>query len=123
MYGELHGTSTARVATDRPARYAKQLVSHFGNHNDGHWSDDDARGDLSFVGEGEASENPKKAFEGKVHVSFVAAEQTLLIHIEGPERLIERFEQVVGKHLVRFGAKDGLHVQWRRSNGEAGTSQ
>lgn len=109
------GSSTARVATDRPARYAKQLVSHFSAHNDGHWDSNDGRGEFTFVGEGSGSENPKKAFDGKVHVGLVAAEAVLLIHVEGPAELIPRFEQVVGSHLERFGQKDGLEVSWRRS--------
>lgn len=114
MTGNVIESSTARVATDRPGRYAKQLVSHFGAHNDGHWSSNDNRGIITFVGEGDAAENPKKAFDGTVRVSLVAAESILLIHLEAPEALIPRFESVIGTHLERFGTKDGLAVQWRR---------
>lgn len=116
MTGSEHATSTARVATDRPARYAKQLVSHFGVHNRGHWSSDEGRGDFTIVGEGPDSENLKKAWDGKFHVGLVAAESVLLIHLEGPADLIPRFEQVVGSHLERFGEKDGLTVTWRRGS-------
>lgn len=123
MTGEVHATTTARVATARPARYAKQLVSHFSATNEGHWSSDDGRGNITFIGEGAEADNPKKAFDGRIQVSLVAAESTLLIHIEAPEGLIPRFEKVVGSHLVRFGAKDELVVTWRRSDGEPGSEQ
>lgn len=123
MTGEAFGNSTARVATERPARYAKQLVSHFGAHTEGHWSADEGRGTFSFIGEGAGAENPKRAYDGRVNVSLVTAETMLLIHVEGPDALIPRFEQVVGSHLVRFGAKDGLTVSWRRGNGEEGSTQ
>ncbi|MFE4967459.1 hypothetical protein [Streptomyces sp. NPDC056660] len=49
--------SAARVTTDRPARYAKQLAAH------------------------------------------------------------------LGRHLVRFGTRDELLVEWHRDNGEPGTTQ
>jgi hypothetical protein len=32
-------------------------------------------------------------------------------------------EDVVGRHLVRFGTKDELVVEWRRESGEPGTTQ
>lgn len=123
MSGESIGMSTARVVTDRPARYAKQLFSHFGRDTNGTWNTEEGRGTFAFIGEGRESENPKKAFDGRMNVSVVAAEATLLIHLEGPDPLIERFEEVVGSHLVRFGVKDQLSVTWRRGDGSKGTSQ
>lgn len=116
-------TATARVSTDRPARYAQQLVSHFGTHNEGHWSADEARGTFSFIGEGPDATNPQRQFEGRVNISLIAADATLLIHVEGPSELIPRFEEVVGSHLVRFGEKDNLTVSWRRGSSEDGSSQ
>jgi uncharacterized protein len=38
------------------------------------------------------------------------------------ERL-ELFEDVMGRHLVRFGSKDELVVEWHRDTGEPGTTQ
>ncbi len=32
-------------------------------------------------------------------------------------------EDVVGRHLVRFGSRDELQVRWVRSTGEPGTAQ
>lgn len=123
MTGADFGSSTARVATDRPGRYAKQLVSHLGGERGGHWSSEEERGDITFVGEGAHAENPRRAFDGTVRVNLVAADSVLLIHLEGPAELIPRFEGVVGSHLVRFAAKDGLSVSWRRGNGDVGTEQ
>ena len=37
-------SSRADVSTDRPGRYAKQLVSHLGRRNGGEWSDENGTG-------------------------------------------------------------------------------
>ena len=39
------------------------------------------------------------------------------MRIDGTADAVERFERVVGTHLVRFGARDGLAVQWQRGDG------
>ena len=36
---------------------------------------------------------------------------------------LDRLEDVVGRHLVRFGTKDELVVQWQRSDGTSGSRQ
>jgi hypothetical protein len=36
---------------------------------------------------------------------------------------VATYEDVVGRHLVRFGERDELQVQWVRSDGAAGTTQ
>jgi hypothetical protein len=36
---------------------------------------------------------------------------------------LARLEDVVGRHLLRFGARDELHVRWSRSDGQPGTEQ
>ena len=36
---------------------------------------------------------------------------------------LDRLEDVVGRHLVRFGTKDELVVQWQRSDGSPGSRQ
>ena len=35
---------------------------------------------------------------------------------------LDRFEDVIGRHLVRFGKRDELVVQWTRDDGTPGTS-
>ena len=93
-------TSRADVATDAPARYAKQLISHLGRKvpftedGDGAWSlaIDDARGRI-VVGDG-----------------------VLALHVEAPdEEMLGRLEHAFGNHLERFGARAGLSVDWHRS--------
>ena len=43
--------------------------------------------------------------------------------MEAEPEFLDRLEEVVGRHLVRFGTKDELVVEWRRDNGEPGSSQ
>jgi hypothetical protein len=102
------GTSTAVVTTDRPARYGKQLVAHLGRRNGGGWSDD---ADLGWIDLG----------DGRVEVAAVAG--GLSLRLAGPPEALERLEDVVGRHLVRFGAKDELVVAWTRPDGTSGSRQ
>jgi hypothetical protein len=97
--------SAAEVSTERPGRYAKQLVAHLGRRNGGEWSDEDELGWIAFA-------------DGRAAVSCGAA--TLHLRVEGPVELLPRLEDVVGRHLVRFGARDELVVRWVRSDGTAG---
>lgn len=41
--------STATVTTERPGRYAKQLVSHMSRKAQGTWSDKAAEGTITFT--------------------------------------------------------------------------
>ncbi len=97
--------SEARVETDRAARYAKQLASHLGRKVTAHWDAETARGELTF---------------GAGSATLLAEPQALLLTVEGPAESLPRLEDVVGRHLVRFGSKDELVVQWHRDNGEPG---
>jgi hypothetical protein len=99
-------TSTAAVLTDRPARYAKQLVSHLSRRATGEWSDDSGTGTITFTG-GAAT--------------LTAGEGVLELVVEGDD--LDRLEDVVGRHLVRFGARDELVVSWQRGDGTEGTQQ
>lgn len=97
--------SEARVATDRPHRYGKQLASHLGRRIDAAWDEDRGEGRLVFP-DGAAT---MKAEPG-----------ALALAIESGGENLERLEDVVGRHLVRFGAKDELVVSWQRDTGEQG---
>lgn len=104
----MNPTSTAAVATARPERYAKQLVAHMGRKVPAAW--DEARGTGS--------------------VSFPTAElvlgrgnEALLLELRAEPAELDRWEDVVGRHLVRFGTRDELIVSWRRADGSAGTTQ
>ncbi|RKE21417.1 DUF2218 domain-containing protein [Streptomyces sp. TLI_171] len=100
--------STARVTTDRPARYAKQLAAHMGRKITAEWSEETGRGTLAF---------------GAGRAELVAEEGALLLAVDGEAENLAQLEDVVGRHLVRFGTRDELVVAWQRENGEAGTVQ
>ncbi|MFJ4673634.1 DUF2218 domain-containing protein [Kitasatospora purpeofusca] len=97
--------SEARVATDRSARYAKQLAAHMGRKIKADWSEETGRGTLVF---------------GAGTATLEATPEALLLAVEGETENLPGLEDVVGRHLVRFGARDELVVEWRRDNGEAG---
>ncbi|MET8903423.1 Ldh family oxidoreductase [Streptomyces sp. NPDC004538] len=97
--------STARVATERPHRYAKQLVSHLGRRAETTWDEERGEGRLLFQdGVG----------------TLTAGDGALLLTVEAEGGSLERLETVVGRHLVRFGTKDELVVEWLRDGGEPG---
>jgi len=101
--------SEARVPTDRPHRYAKQLASHLSRRSRTSWDEDKGEGSIVFQG-GTGS--------------LTATEGALLLSIEADEAgHLALLEDVVGRHLVRFGTRDELVVAWQRDNGEPGTTQ
>ncbi|BFV57080.1 DUF2218 domain-containing protein [Kitasatospora sp. CMC57] len=97
--------SQARVATDRPARYGKQLAAHMGRKVQAEWCEEAGRGELVF---------------GAGTATLTAEPDALLLVVEGAEGDLPQLEDVVGRHLVRFGARDELVVEWHRDSGEAG---
>ncbi|WP_405019385.1 DUF2218 domain-containing protein [Kitasatospora sp. NBC_00070] len=97
--------SQARVATDRPARYGKQLAAHMSRKVQTDWSEETGRGELVF---------------GAGTATLTAEPGALLLVVEGEEANLPQLEDVVGRHLVRFGARDELVVEWHRDSGEAG---
>jgi len=102
------GRSDALVETARPARYGKQLVAHLGRRNGGEWSDGDERGFIVLAA-------------GRAELSCAAG--GLQLSIEGEPDDLARMEDVIGRHLVRFGTRDELHVRWSRDSGAPGTEQ
>jgi len=101
--------SEARVATDRPHRYAKQLASHLGRRSQTTWDEDSGEGSLLFQNGGKGS--------------LTATEGALLLTLETESEHLDLLEGVVGSHLVRFGSKDELVVEWTRDRGEPGSTQ
>ncbi|WP_053642954.1 DUF2218 domain-containing protein [Streptomyces sp. XY431] len=97
--------SEARVTTDRSARYAKQLAAHMGRKIKADWSEETGHGTLVF---------------GAGTATLEATPDALLLAVEGETENLPGLEDVVGRHLVRFGARDELVVEWRRDSGEAG---
>lgn len=102
--------SVAVVATDRPARYAKQLASHLGRRARTTWDDDTRRGTVAFGDDG----------DGAV---LTCRDDALVLELTASPAVVARLEDVLGRHLVRFGSRDELVVTWRRADGSAGTRQ
>jgi hypothetical protein len=100
--------SEARVATDRPHRYAKQLASHLGRRAETSWDEETGEGRL--------------VLQNGTGV-LTATEGALLLSVEAEAEHLARLEDVVGRHLVRFGNRDELVVEWRRDTGEPGSTQ
>jgi hypothetical protein avisC_04444 len=105
--------STARVTTDRPARYGKQLAGHMGRKITTMWDEDAETGSLTFDREGKMT--------GVVALS--CHDGALQLDLTADDEHLERLEHVVGIHLARFGAKEGLTVSWLRQDGTPGTTQ
>jgi hypothetical protein len=55
--------------------------------------------------------------------TLTATEGALLLAVEADADHLDLLEDVLGRHLVRFGTKDELVVEWRRDTGEPGTTQ
>ena len=94
--------SEARIALDQPARYLGQLCKHFAHKLP--VTLEEARGSIAFP-------------MGTCRLE--AAEGLLLLHAEadGAEAL-ERLQDVVGRHLLRFAFRAPPTIDWRP--GEAG---
>ena len=97
--------SRANVATERGARYGKQLVSHLGRKSVGVWDEASGSGTLDMG-------------DSAAHVTLTSTTDALVITIEAADTDMAAYQDVVGRHLERFGERDGLRVQWVRSDAE-----
>ena len=91
-------SSRADVVTERPERWAKQLVSHL-SHKAPHEKTE--RGDELAIADG---------------LGIVSVQPGLVVleaYANSTETLA-RVEDVLGRHLERFAEKDGLTVTWSR---------
>jgi len=86
----------ADVATDAPARYAKQLVSHLGRRVE--WRTDGPVSTATIAG-------------GTGIVEVGDGVVVLRARATDPESL-ERVQDVLGRHLERFGQRNELVVSW-----------
>ena len=105
--------SVATIPTERAARYGKQLVSHMGHKITGFWDEDAGNGYLLFDREGPVL--------GRFDV--IASPSDLRLELRTTPERAAHLEHVAGIHLARFGARDGLTIAWRRSDGSAGSTQ
>lgn len=91
----------ATVVTDKPDRYAKQLVSHLGRKVTFTWADGIAS---APIGSGTGSVS-----SGNGALTLVAT---------APDRAsLEMIQDVLGRHLERFGQRDELVVTWNEALG------
>jgi hypothetical protein len=91
-------SSTSRVATDRGERYRKQLASHFGNKVE--------------VAQSPAGTVLHWGFGGTTTLT-VEDGALILLAAADDEQTLDRVKDVTGRHLERFGERDGLVVTWR----------
>ena len=91
-------TATSRVATERGERYRKQLASHFGNK--------------IAVAEEPSGTVLTWGFGGTTTLTAEPGALVLRADAEDAETL-DRVKDVTGRHLERFGEKDGLVVTWQ----------
>ena len=91
-------SSTAIVATTRPERYMKQLASHLGQR-------------IPVLQEGART---VWTFPFGECVG-TATPETLELRAKATTPAdLDRIEDVIGRHLERFGARDSLIVRWSR---------
>lgn len=110
---DLPAGSEARVPTQRPERYGKQLVSHMGRKITASWDPAASTGALAFDREG--------AVTGVVELSCEPG--ALVLRLRTDDEHLAGLEQVVGIHLARFGVKEAMRVGWIRRDGSEGTVQ
>ena len=94
-------TSSAVVATDAPGRYAKQLLSHLGRKNTVEPLVDAPEGGRLVFAYGSAALRPQ---DGQLRMEASAPDAEGLAHVE----------DVLQRHLERFGARAELAVEWQR---------
>ena len=92
-------SARADVPTDSPERYAKQLVSHLGHR-------------VEFATVGDTS----TADIGGGTGSVVVGTGVLTLLAQGPDaETLARVQDVLGRHLERFGQRNELTVTWTRT--------
>jgi uncharacterized protein len=96
-------TSTAVVSTDAAARYAKQLLAHLGRK----------AGVEPVDGDPDAGRLTLSAGTGVVRPR---ADHLLLEARADDAESLALVEDVLGRHLERFGARRELTVSWQRDS-------
>ena len=87
----------ARIATERPERYVKQLVDHL-SHRLSTRLGSDGHGVIEVEG-------------GRCTLT-TEADVLVLAAVADDEAALRHVQDVVGRHLERFGARAGLRVDW-----------
>lgn len=95
-------TSRATIATHTPERYAKQLRAHLGRR-------------IDFTTEGTVTTGSMLGGTGRISME----DGRLVLEAQAADqKTLELVQDVLGRHLKRFGECDGLEVTW--STGSAG---
>jgi hypothetical protein len=92
-------SSTAVVVTDAPVRYAKQLLAHLGRKNPVETVQDAPDGGRLVFAYGFGTVRPEN---GRLVLEAFAAD----------EQSLARVQDVMARHLERFGARRELSVHW-----------
>jgi hypothetical protein len=93
--------STAVVATDAPERYAKQLLAHLGRKNTVESIHGESHGGRLVFAYGTGTVRPQG---NHLVLEAAATDADSLAHVE----------DVLARHLERFGARRELVVTWER---------
>lgn len=97
--------STAHVRTEAPGRYAKQLLSHLGRKAPSQTYPDGAANASEVTG-------GRLTFPDGVGVLEVVPGE-LRLHAEADTADgLDHVQDVLGRHLIRFGTRDDLVVDW-----------
>ncbi len=96
-------TSTAVVATDAASRYAKQLLSHLGRKAGVEPVEGDPEAGLLRLSSGVGVVRPR-------------ADHLILEASAADDEALAAVEDVLGRHLERFGARRELTVIWQRDD-------
>ena len=98
--------STAVVTTEAPERYAKQLLSHLGRKAAVETIDGQAAGGRLVFAYGTGTVRPEV---GQLVLEAEAPDEDSLAHVE----------DVLARHLERFGARNELVVTWERGSADS----
>jgi len=90
-------TSSADVPAERPERYVKQVVSHLAHRRTTRLLSQDT-GTVEWP-------------DGNCRLTCEPGRLILTATADDAEALA-RVQDVIGRHLERFGARDGLTVRW-----------
>lgn len=103
-------TKTGTMPTERPARYAKQLASHWSGR--GTETEEDGATVLRWpTGQVIVLRPQEGALRLEVGLTDDAVTPARGDTPSQPAQL-DSFAEVVARHLERFGARDELHVVW-----------
>jgi hypothetical protein len=102
--------STARVATERPTLYLKQLCEHFADERQRHSAQEF---EVAYDNR-EGLINLAPVVSGTCHLD-ARRDGVLVIEASGSDQAaLERVERIVTRHLERFAGSERLTVDWRR---------